>query len=313
MKIIAVFFQAAGALAYPLHTEQYIWRFTHLGMAVESYGGQFRIVRHQSSYLGSGHFAHSWALRDGKVIEAGPITANVVFDKGRFMTDGAIPVFNCQEISEICTNKYRTFELFQAYCPQTYRVETEQEFCAALKKLPGSEKVMKPIDGLEGKDVYIGSSEYLQQQQRRYPLLVQEFLDSQEGIPGIVEGIHDFRVAILNGEIVYSLVRIPAPGELVAGMSRGSTMQVVDTDNIPQVIVKLVAEIDRKLAPYGARFYGIDLALVKGQPRIIELNSRVGLGDNARHASFKIAKDKLAQVLLSLCQGSVKVASSSDS
>ena len=301
MKTIAVFFQEAGALAYPLNKDKYIRHFLQLREAIEACGANFRIVRHQSSYLGSGQFSQSWELRDGQAIETGTVKADVIFDKGMFISDGAVPVLNCQEINEICTNKYKTFELWSEYCPETYLVNTDGEFDEALQKLPGGYKVVKPVDGLEARNVHIGSNEFLKEQHRTYPLLVQEFIDSQEGIPGIVSGVHDFRVALLNEEIVHCLVRTPAAGELVASTSRGGEMRVIeDIDKIPGEVLSLVEHIDRTMALYGTRFYGIDLALVNGQPKIIELNSRVSIWDNKQNEVFATTKKKLAKVLLSM-------------
>ena len=48
--------------------------------------------------------------------------------------------------------------------------------------------------------------------------------------------------------------------------------------------------------------YLIDIALVKDQPKIIELNSHVSIWDNAQHSVFASTKEKLAQVLVALGQ-----------
>lgn len=301
MKTVAIFFQEAGTFAYPFTKKKYIRHFLQMSEAITACGAKCKIVRHQSSYLGSGKFSQSWEFQEGEVIETRAIKADVIFDKGLFISDGKVPVINCQEINEICTNKYKTFELFGEYCPQTYLVNTETEFDAALEKLPGTKKVVKPIDGLEARNVHIGDNYFLKQQPRSYPLLVQEFLDSSSGIPGIIEGIHDFRLAILNGEVVHCLVRTPAPGKLLASISQGGELQVVENlQLIPQTVWEVVEKIDQKMASYGSRFYGIDLAFVGDKPKIIELNSRVSIWDNQQHQVFATTKQKLAEVLVSL-------------
>ncbi|WP_287357730.1 pyridoxal-dependent decarboxylase [Moorena sp. SIO3B2] len=137
LKTVAVFFEEAGTFAYPFTKKKYIRHIAQLGEAIEACGANFRVVRHQSSYLGSGQFSQSWELRDGEVIETGPIKADVIFDKGLFSSDGTIPVLNCQEINEICTNKYKTFQLFSDYSPQTYLVNSQEEFFDALDDIPG--------------------------------------------------------------------------------------------------------------------------------------------------------------------------------
>ncbi|NEO74592.1 ATP-grasp domain-containing protein [Moorena sp. SIO3H5] len=300
MKTVAVFFDEAGTFAYPFTKKKYIRHIAQLGEAIEACGANFRVVRHQSSYLGSGEFSQSWELRDGQVIETGPVKADVIFDKGLFSSDGTIPVLNCQEINEICTNKYKTFQLFSDYSPQSYLVNTQEEFFEALDKIPGQYKVVKPLDGLEGRNVHIGDNDFLKKQDCPYPLLVQEFIDSRSGIPGIVNGVHDFRVALLNGEIVHAIVRTPPSGELVASVTQGGEMFVVEIELIPSTVFELVEHIEKHMVQYGNRFYGIDLAIVDGQPKIIELNSRVSIWDNQQHEVFASTKRKLAEVLVAL-------------
>ena len=303
MTTVAIFLQEAGALSYPLNKAKYMRHFGQLVEAIEALGADAPIVRHQSTYLGSGQFSKSWRLKDGQVIETHGIQADIVFDKGMFRSDGTVPVLNCPEVTTICTDKYKTFERFREYSPQTYRVDTDAEFHEALAALPGEYGVVKPVDGLEARQVHIGTRPFLAQQARTYPVLIQEFLDSQDGIPGIVSGVHDFRVALLNGEIVHSIVRTPPPNQWIASTARGANMSVVeDLDLIPPTILDMVAEIDRHMAPYGDRFYGIDLALVQGHPKIIELNSRVSIWDNTQHPVFASTKEKLAQVLVGLGQ-----------
>ena len=298
---IGIFFQELGAYAYPLSKPKYLRHFLQLDAAIKACGASVRIVRHQSSYFGQGKFSQSWEFQDGEVIETGPTQVDVLFDKGLFATDGSIPVLNCQAINDICTNKYRTFELFRAYCPETQLVRNDTEFNAALNQLPSEWKVVKPIDGLEARNVVVGPNEVLQQQPRTYPLLVQAFIDSRAGIPGIVEGVHDFRVALLNGKIVHSIIRTPPPGKFIASVSQGATLQVLeDLEAIPAAAIALIAAVDRQLARYGQRFYGIDLAFADGEPKIIELNSRVSIWDNDRHPVFAETKRLLAETLVNM-------------
>lgn len=303
MTTVAIFFQEPGALDYPLNKEKYLRHIGQLVGAIEALGAAASIVRHQSTYLGSGQFTKSWTLNAGQVTAAGEVQADIVFDKGLFKGDGTVPVLNGPEITDLCTDKYQTFKVFQDFSAQTYWVNSDSELREALSALPGEYRVVKPVDGLEARNVHIGPKEVLEQQGCPYPCLVQEFLDSQEGIPGIVSGVHDFRVALLNGEIVHAFVRTPPPGEFIASVSRGAQLTVVENlECIPPVIMELVATIDDHMAAYGDRFYGIDLALVQGRPKIIELNSRVSIWDNAQHPVFAHTKEKLAEVLVKLGQ-----------
>lgn len=300
MKNIAVFFKQPGAKDYPFTKEEYWNSYHELDEVIRKLGSEFYVVRHQDTYVGNGLFSHSWRFKDGELVEFGPVNIDVLYDKGEFQTDNTIPILNGREINEICTDKYKTYELFGAYCPETLQVHSNDEFLQALKSIPGEKKVIKPVDDEEGNGVFIGDDAYIKKCPYEFPLLVQEFLDSTKGIPGIIDGIHDFRVAILNGEIVYAFVRTPPEGSLLANIALGGKMIILEASEIPDSIMEVVNGVDSHMKQYGIRFYGIDVAFTPRGPKIIELNSRLGLHENSRHSVFVLFKQKLAELLVNL-------------
>ncbi|MEL7475855.1 MAG: ATP-grasp domain-containing protein, partial [Cyanobacteria bacterium J06555_12] len=276
---VAVFFQQPGIHAYPLHTEPYRQRFAELAREVERLGAQFRVVREQSCYVGNGLFKRGWKYAYGRLVPAGPVRGSVIFDKGYFVSDDSVPVFNPTALSHLCTDKYLTATTFPDDSPHTLYIASEAEFQAAIQHQPDRLKVVKPLDGLGGEGVYIGTASELQTIDRQYPCLLQEFLDTSGGIADITKSHHDLRIAILNGNIVYVLVRTPPPGQLVASAGLGAHIRAIDRHRLPTTALDLVGRVERQMSAYTQRFYSIDLAFVNGQPKIIELNSRVGLGD----------------------------------
>ena len=74
--------------------------------------------------------------------------------------------------------------------------------------------------------------------------MVQTFLDLSVGVPGIAPGIHDYRITLVNGELVCSFVRTPAPGRLVTGVATGGTLTVVPLSRIPEVFAELAFAVD---------------------------------------------------------------------
>jgi glutathione synthase/RimK-type ligase-like ATP-grasp enzyme len=162
--------------------------------------------------------------------------------------------------------------------------------------------VVKPVDGEEGKDVFIGPKDSMTGLEPTFPVLVQEFLDSSIGIPGIVEGMHDFRVALFNGEVIYSYYRTPPQGSFLANVSRGGKFEVVPSEKIPQIILDIAKEIDTRFIKYTQRFYGIDFAFTPEGPKIIEMNSKLGLLPNSDHSVFVRLKEKIALALHTMSQ-----------
>lgn len=298
MKKVAVFFKSYGAKNFPFTKEEYWTSYQELALEVEKLGGQFYIVRENKTYLGNGRFSNSWQFKDGDIVETGEITVDKIYDKGRFNSDNTIPVLNNDFINDVCSDKFKTFEIFKEFCPQTFVVKNEEEFLKILKKISGDIKVIKPISGYEGNGVYIGNDEYLKNCEYKFPLLVQEFIDSSCGINGITDGIHDLRISILSGEVVFSFLRTPPPNELLSNLAHGGKLEEIKIENIPDEALKIAFIVDNYFKKYKDRLIGIDLAFTKNGPKIIELNSRLGLQENARGNIFKVFKEKLAKLLV---------------
>lgn len=298
-KKIAVFFRNPEPKGYPFDDDEYWVAYQELDEEFRKLNANFYIVRNNKTYLGNGKFSKSWQFKDGDLIETGKITVDKIYDKGSFKTDGKISVLNNETVNHICNdNKYETYKLFKKYCPETILVNNEKEFLKALLKIKGKKKVIKPIDGSGGKNIFIGDDAYLKNCKYKFPLLVQEFLDTSNGIPGIYKGIHDLRIVFINNEIVKSYFRTPPKGSLLANVSLGGAMVPIDNNCIPKAAVKIAKEVNRYLAQFGDRVFSVDFGFVKNKPKIIELNSNVGLDENKRFAVEKIFKEKLAKLLV---------------
>src|SRR6185436_9953431 len=111
-----------------------------------------------------------------------------------------------------------------------------------------------------------------------FPYLIQEFIDTSAGVPGIVEGIHDFRIVAVSGEPVVCYVRTPPPGKKLANVAQGGKEIHVTLDRIPQEALALFQQVDDALARFPKRVYSVDMGRnVDGRWMIIELNSKPGL------------------------------------
>jgi len=299
MKKIAVFLKLPHT-DYPFSEASYKQSYTELGQEVTALGGEYYIVRGQETYVGNGKFSKSWQFNGTELVESGEVTADIIFDRGKFASDGRVKTFNEEMVNSICTNKWLSYNLFKEYSPKTWLVRSDAELSQVLNEVATELGVVKPIDGQEGKDVLIDKKDALLSQSYQYPVLVQEFLDSSGGVPGVVEGLHDFRVALINGEIIYSYFRTPPKGSYLANVARGGKFEVIALEKIPQQIREMVIKIDSVMAFAEHRFYGIDFAITPEGPKIIEMNSRLGLLPNSDHEVFITVKKKLAEVLTSL-------------
>ncbi len=297
---VAAFLELPQITDYPLSKPDYFQSYKELSNEVELLGADFYIVRHQSTYKGTGVFSKSWKYVGDSLNETGEVKVDVVYDKGEFKSDGNVKVLNCDFINELCTDKWIMYQKYKEYCPRTWLVQSNEELQKALQSVSTDIAVIKPVDGEEGIDVFIDSPKKLLTQHYNFPVLIQEFIDTSSGVPNIVDGLHDFRIAILNGEIIYSYYRTPPQGSYLANVARGGKFALVNVDKIPTEAIDLVLQIDKELEKYGKRFYGVDLGFTSQGPKIIEMNSRLGLLPNSDGEAFVRLKKKLAQTLVSM-------------
>ena len=187
------------------------------------------------------------------------------------------------------------YQTFSEYCPKTLFIEDEVQLHDALPKLSTERVVFKPFSGSEGTGVLIEKKEFFTHDipSLQFPGVFSEFLDTSVGVPDIVEGLHDLRLAIFDGEVLYSYFRTPPEGSLLANVSKGGRFEMIEPDTLPK-------EIDSVFSECGHRFYSIDFGYTKDGPKIIEMNSELGLLPNAEHPIFRTLKEKLAEAFMDM-------------
>jgi len=102
-------------------------------------------------------------------------------------------------------------------------------------------------------------------------------VDTSSGISGLVDGLHDLRVAIINGRGVWCHVRTPPPGSFEANVAQGGAIKEVSWERLPGSVKKIVSQIaDKFYKEYDNPFYSIDFGMGKDGPLIFELNDQIG-------------------------------------
>ena len=231
----------------------------------------------------------------------GPIDVDVIYDKAAFHSE-TIPSITSYQISNISGSKYATYQRFSKYQPYTVYVANSAVFPTALKQFtqhfagddsqPNSQSntsaqdvantsrriVFKPLSDFGGHGIHIcPASELLQTPGLSFPAILQEFIESDGGIPGLVSGRHDLRVLILNGEVIGGSIRQPASGSLLSNTSQGGTMTMYERNQLPQDVIKFALDIDSQL-PQAPRLYAADFFYSTERSRwyLVELNASPG-------------------------------------
>jgi glutathione synthase/RimK-type ligase-like ATP-grasp enzyme len=157
-----------------------------------------------------------------------------------------------------------------------------ENIAKSLHQLSTDWVVMKPINGLKGLGVFIGSK--AQASQFTIPVnstyIVQEFIETNHGIPGITNRRHDLRIVIINGKPVWSHVRIPPEGEYKANMSgrEGGILKEILIKDAPSSVLEIVGNVAQKfLNKYDNPIYSLDFGFdEEGKPWLFEINDQIG-------------------------------------
>jgi glutathione synthase/RimK-type ligase-like ATP-grasp enzyme len=185
---------------------------------------------------------------------------------------------NQMEFTMLVSNKLYANVLFPDFFKPYHISFNRQDLQRLLTDLPGTHAVVKQALGNSGKQVMISSKEELAQQSFDYPVLVQEFIDSTAGIPGIMKGMHDLRVMCFDDRIIQSYIRQPAPGMLLANIAQGASVMMVELHRLPASVLEIVQQVQRRFQVFYPAIYTIDFIFDdKGRPWILEMNTKPGL------------------------------------
>lgn len=247
--------------------------------------GTFVLTR--KTYKGKGVFEGCWKFVDGKFeCVAKPVKIDLVYDRSagvHFPPEGdeSLIWVNKRDFKILAWDKWAAFQEVGECMPQTLFVEKESDLENVLSKIKTDWVVLKPFNGLKGFGVFIGPK--VEALNFKFPkgykrYIAQEFVDTSKGILGITKGMHDLRIAIVNGSPVWSHVRVPANGSFMANAAQGGTLTEVDYKKVPQAITNIVDKISKLFfEKYDNPIYSLDFGIGKnGKPYIFEINDQIG-------------------------------------
>ena len=234
-------------------------------------------------------FKHAWIFTGtgGKWKRVSNIKPDLIYDK----TKGRMEVYCKKELiakryafindltfTRIIDDKFLTGLLFSKWSKKNYIVRNHQELSMALKRLSTSFAVLKPICESGGKGVQIFSKKEAPKISFQGEHILQEFIDSSSGIPGIKSGVHDLRLVFVNDKIIYAYIREPKSGSYLANLAQGGTLTIVPNKSIPSSVLPIVKHAQDIFISFSPKIYTIDLMFDKdGAPWVVELNSMPGL------------------------------------
>jgi len=305
-KTLAIYFSDPEPMGYPFSKEDYYVTYKSVITDIEKHGIHVYIVR-ADSYQGNGIFSQGWRFAGEKLEKSsGPVAANLIWnrdDKNTIprITDCAI--INQPEFDELCTDKAKTYEAFPNLSPKSAAIHSYQAYLEQIQEwqLPDSVKiVLKKNFETEGRGIHIlpikEVSDTLYGDWSN--ILVQEFLDSSCGIPGLTEGLHDLRVTVVNGVPINSFMRTPKKGSFLANVAQGGTGTSVPMENVPEEVISLVHTIDESFKKYFPAAYAADFMNTQHGYKLIELNSRPGVQHPNWSKTYQKFNDTLVDMIV---------------
>ena len=287
-------------------SEDYYWQaYQELVLAIKSRGAEAYLVLDETSYLGHGRFATAYTLTEkttlDKLTKVHNVTVDTVFNRTDFHGQDVVTI-NDPFVHHVGTDKIATYEYFGEFQPYSIACASRQEVDAAFERIAGDNIVVKKPVSHGGYDVLIGrKTDILRQLPAEYPLLVQEFLDTSEGIDGHVEGVHDLRLAVCGGEIISCFIRKAKAGTFHSNVAQGGELSYVKMADVPEEPVAMARSIDQVFAAY-PRYYSVDCVKTRQGWKLIEINALIGMEAASDGPRAVRSQELLSDYLVRVCR-----------
>lgn len=301
--ILGIFRERRDIETFEFKADHYRQAYDEIISQLQNKGVYVAVLMGQSTYRGNGQFSKHWVLtKDADGIlgyeKRGPITVDALYDKDHFKTDGYVSVVNDPRLYELCWSKEKTYELLSVFHPKTIEAMTDQELPAVINALPGDKVALKERTGSSGDGVFVGTKEEALHSGLTPPLLVQEFIETAAGVPGITNKRHDIRVVLANGEPIAATLRTPPDGGLKSNIGYGGEHRLLDIEDLPKELLGMCQKIDERLKNYGNfRLYSVDFGLTPNGWRMFEANGMPGAISRGRGKQAVAYQDKLTTFL----------------
>lgn len=256
-------------------------------------GIQTYFCRDQMGFLGKNRYICEFKFNSNKSFDdyGEVVEPNIVWDKSvgqMFPVVGDDSnVINSNAFKTLVSNKWFSYLSYPEYFPKSVIFNSNETFNEAIKKLNSKKVVIKPVTGYGGYGVELIErdnpviKENLFNSSNMF-YLAQNFIETDTGIKGIIEGKHDLRLVIVNGKIVKSFLRTPKSGDFRSNWAQGGTFNQVLLEKLPMELLNftapLISDIVKK---YNNPLFAIDVANTNNGFKIIELTgSAVSFADN---------------------------------
>lgn len=205
-----------------------------------------------------------------------------VFDKYKYTDEtkqlkeeiaNNLPVLNDPELEWICKDKLETYELFKEFVPET-KIATQESLEEMLEKY--DKVVFKPRYGASGVGIeFLEEVGEFEEPENPEEYVLQRFVET-DGFKEVgIEGPHDMRTHIIDGELQQgNYVRVPDEG-LQSNISQGGNQKYIKNSQIPGSALEIIETAIDEFKRFDPHLFSVDIMFDKNQkPWLVELNSK---------------------------------------
>lgn len=237
------------------------------------------LITQQNPYVGNGQFYGYWKPNNNRRFEKVNelVKPDLMHDKGHIdFSDGFLNFFNSHDFARLGRNKYTQAVIAEGFIPRTYLVCSEKDYDKVLENIKSEQIVAKPLDLNGGNGVTLYNRNNLNENQS-FPVIMQEFVETSGGIDGMVNGRHDIRLYIIDGEAVMCSIRQPKEGGWLSNTHQGGTIHFYNKSEINPELLKFAQPVIEKFDQFGGKFYSVDFMHGNDSWYMVEMNDRPGM------------------------------------
>ncbi len=288
-KVMILFGKSNWQKAKPFSNKDYQYSYEYFYSLCKKSGIQMYRASHEWYDYEKNLFKYAW-IYEGEGANwkrVKNIKPDLIYDKTKASTEvyhkkelmqKHYPFINDLNFTHLIDDKLITSLIFEKWSKKSWLVKSSSELKYILPKLKSSRIVIKPISESGGKDVQIIDKKAASNIKIEKENIVQEFIDSSRGVPGVSKKIHDLRLVFVNEKLIYSYIREPKEGSLLANLAQGGSLIIVPKEKLPASLKPIIAHANDIFATFAPRVYSIDFMFDETKkPWIVEFNSMPGL------------------------------------
>ncbi len=288
-KVMILFGRSDWEKAKPFDNKDYQYSYEYFYDLCRENGIQMYRASYQWYDYEKNLFKYAWIYEGsgGKWRKVENIEPDLVYDKTKSRAEvyykkeliaQTYPFINDLNFTKIVDDKFVTSLIFPQWSKKSYLIKTKADLEKILPKLKTAKVVIKPLSESGGKGVQLLEKTELEKVEFSGENLVQEFIDSAKGVPGVSVGMHDLRLVFVGEKLSYAYLREPKVGSFLANLAQGGKLTIVPVENLPKALAPIVEFINETFSSFPDRIFAIDFMFDEtGQPWIVELNSMPGL------------------------------------